>query len=50
MQTEMPKKYWRNLPEASIIRPLIEDAARLTGVMIAQARSEPHKPQKRSEP
>jgi probable DNA metabolism protein len=50
MQTEMPKRYWRNLPEASIIRPLIEDAARLTGVMIAREASEPHKAQKRLEP
>ena len=50
MQTEMPKKYWRNLPEASIIRPLIEDAARLTGLMIAREASEPHKAQKRLEP
>jgi uracil-DNA glycosylase len=50
MQTEMPKKYWRNLPEASIIRPLIEDAARFTGVMIAREASEPHKAQKRLEP
>src|SRR5262249_55735220 len=50
MQTEMPKKYWRNLPEASNIRPLIEDAARLTGIMIAREASEPHKPQKRLEP
>jgi DNA polymerase len=46
----MPKKYWRNLPEASIIRPLIEDAARLTGVMIARDAGEPHKAQKRLEP
>src|SRR6185312_15907739 len=50
MQTEIPKKYWRNLPEASIIRPLIEDAARLTGIMIAREASEPHKAQKRLEP
>jgi DNA polymerase len=50
MQTEMPKKYWRNLPEASIIRPLIEDAARLTGAMIARDATEPHKAQKRLEP
>jgi len=50
MQTEMPKKYWRNLPEASIIRPLIEDAARFTGVMIAREATEPHKAQKRLEP
>ena len=26
MQTEMPKKYWRNLPEASLIKPLIDMA------------------------
>jgi uracil-DNA glycosylase len=50
MQTEMPKKYWRNLPEASLIKPLIEDAARLTGMMIAREASEPHKAQKRLEP
>src|SRR5256886_13086498 len=47
MQTEMPKKYWRTLPEASIIRPLIEDAVRLTGMMIAREATEPHKAQKR---
>jgi len=50
MQTEMPKRYWRNLPEASIIRPLIEDAARFTGAMIAREASESHKAQKRLEP
>ena len=49
MQTEMPKKYWRNLPEASLIKPLIEDAERMTGAMIANAATEPHKPQKRPE-
>lgn len=49
MQAEMPKKYWRNLPEASIIRPLIEDAERMTGAMIAHAATDPHKPQKRPE-
>jgi DNA polymerase len=49
MQAEMPKKYWRNLPEASIIRPLIEDAERMTGVMIAKAATDPHKPQKKPE-
>ncbi|MFK4985315.1 hypothetical protein ACI4B7_26175, partial [Klebsiella pneumoniae] len=46
---EMPKKYWRNLPEASIIKPLIEDAERMTGAMIANAATDPHKPQKRPE-
>jgi probable DNA metabolism protein len=50
MQNEMPKKYWRNLPEASLIKPLIESAERLTGAMIADAATEPHKSQKRPEP
>ena len=50
MQTEMPKKYWRNLPEASLIKPLITGAARLTDTMIANAATEPHKLQQRPEP
>jgi DNA polymerase len=50
MQTEMPKKYWRNLPEASLIKPLIAGAERATGAMIAKAATEPHKSQKRLEP
>jgi probable DNA metabolism protein len=50
MQTEMPKKYWRNLPEASLIKPLIAGAERLTHSMIANAETEPHKSQKRPEP
>ncbi|MBR1148412.1 UdgX family uracil-DNA binding protein [Bradyrhizobium sp. AUGA SZCCT0431] len=50
MQTEMPKRYWRNLPEASLIRPLIESAERTASAMIAGAASEPHKSQKRQEP
>ena len=50
MQTEMPKKYWRNLPEASLIKPLIEGAERTDRAMIADAATEPHKSQKRLEP
>jgi uracil-DNA glycosylase len=50
MQTEMPKKYWRNLPEASLIKPLIAGAERLAGEMIANPATEPHKAQKRPEP
>jgi DNA polymerase len=50
MQNEMPKKYWRNLPEASLIKPLIEGAGRIASAMIANAATEPHKPQKRLEP
>jgi DNA polymerase len=49
MQKEMPRKYWRNLPEASLIKPLIEGAGRTASAMIANAASEPHKPQKRPE-
>jgi DNA polymerase len=49
MQAEMPKKYWRNLPEASLIKPLIAGAGRATGDMIAHGATEPHKPQKRPE-
>jgi uracil-DNA glycosylase len=49
MRTEMPKKYWRNLPEASLIKPLIAGAARATEAMIAKAASEPHKAQRRPE-
>jgi uracil-DNA glycosylase len=47
MRNEMPKKYWRNLPEASLIKPLIEGAGRTASAMIANAATEPHKAQKR---
>src|SRR6201996_7804172 len=50
MEKEMPKKYWRNLPEASLIKPLIQDAGRLTGAMIEKDASDPHKAQRRQEP
>jgi probable DNA metabolism protein len=49
MQKEMPKKYWRNLPEAQMIAPLIASAATCTGAMIADAATDPHKAQKRLE-
>ena len=50
MRNEMPKKYWRNLPEASLIKPLIASAVRNTEAMIANAATEPHKAQKAPEP
>src|SRR6476646_1511518 len=50
MQNEMPRKYWRNLPEASLIKPLIEGAERSTSAMIENGATEPHKSQKRQEP
>ena len=49
MQKEMPKKYWRNLPEAQLIKPLIASAATRTGAMITDAATDPHKAQKRIE-
>jgi uracil-DNA glycosylase len=49
MSAEMPRKYWRNLPEASMIKPLIAGAARATEAMIAEAATEPHKIQRRLE-
>ncbi|HLG80487.1 MAG TPA: UdgX family uracil-DNA binding protein [Bradyrhizobium sp.] len=49
MEKEMPRKYWQNLPEAPLIRPLIASASRRTGAMIADAATDPHKPQKRPE-
>ncbi|MES2896289.1 MAG: UdgX family uracil-DNA binding protein [Pseudomonadota bacterium] len=41
MQKEMPKRYWRNLPEAGLIPELIEAAEGRTSAMVAQAPSEP---------
>jgi uracil-DNA glycosylase len=49
MQAE-PKKYWRNLPEASMIKPLLAGAERATGAMMANATAEPRKSEKRPEP
>jgi uracil-DNA glycosylase len=50
MRNEMPKKYWRNLPEASLIKPMIAGAVRNTEAMIANAATEPHKAQRAPEP
>ncbi|MCP9626000.1 UdgX family uracil-DNA binding protein [Rhodopseudomonas palustris] len=50
MQAEMPKKYWRNLPEAALIKPLIEDAERKTHAMVAAEASVPKKPQRQEQP
>ncbi len=50
MQAEMPKKYWRNLPEAALIKPLIEDAERKTHAMVAAEATAPKKPQRQEQP
>ena len=41
MQKEMPRRYWKNLPEATLIQPLAARAAQRTGQMIVQGGSEP---------
>ena len=40
MQSEMPRKYWHNLPEARLIQPLIQQARQRTQQMIDQPGTE----------
>ena len=40
MQKEMPRRYWKNLPEAQLIDPLAAAAAERSQTMIARAPSE----------
>jgi len=49
MQAEMPKKYWRNLPEASLIDPLIAKAGRTTQAMIEREAQAPRFARQRKE-
>ena len=39
MQKEMPRKYWRNLPEAQLIAPLAAQAQERSGLMLEQPAS-----------
>jgi len=41
MQKEMPRKYWRNLPEAQLIAPLAAQSAQRTGRMVEQPPTTP---------
>lgn len=41
MKSEMPVKYWRNLPEAAAIAPLIRNAKAMEQEMIARAATQP---------
>ncbi|KQN75111.1 UdgX family uracil-DNA binding protein [Devosia sp. Leaf64] len=41
MKSEMPMKYWRNLPEAARIAPLIRNARQMEQDMIARAATQP---------
>ncbi len=49
MKAEMPQRYWRNLPEARLIKPLIAGAAHRSRDMIAADATAPAKPQRRNE-
>jgi DNA polymerase len=50
MQAEMPKKYWRNLPEAKLIAPLIAKSGQATTTMIAEAATDAKPVPQRREP
>ncbi|GGE27164.1 uracil-DNA glycosylase [Agaricicola taiwanensis] len=51
MRAEMPVKYWRNLPEATLIRPLIEEAQRRVNEMVRSGTTEPNaRPQRPHQP
>lgn len=43
MQAEMPKKYWRNLPEAPLIAELIANATQRMDTMITAAPTQPQR-------
>lgn len=43
MQSQMPKKYWRNLPEAELIADLIANADKRKHTMIAAPPTEPQR-------
>ena len=43
MRAEMPRKYWKNLPEAELIGPLIAQARERTSAMIATPPSMPRR-------
>ena len=47
MQSEMPKKYWKNLPEAEIVEELIATSREIIGKMLEQPAS-PEKPAPRN--
>jgi DNA polymerase len=41
MKAEMPEKYWRNLPEAQLIAPLIANASRRAQEMVMKTATQP---------
>ena len=42
MQGEMPKRYWKNLPEAALIHELVAQSGGLTDDMVARSAAEPN--------
>ncbi len=48
MRAEMPVRYWGNLPEARLIRPLIAQARQRTSTMIATAQTTPRQKRQRA--
>ena len=42
MQGEMPKRYWKNLPEAALIHDLVAQSAARTDVMVARPAADPN--------
>jgi DNA polymerase len=41
MQKEMPRRYWKNLPEAQLITPLMHEAMQRSGRMVETGASDP---------
>jgi uracil-DNA glycosylase len=39
MKREMPKRFWKNLPEAGLIQPLVSSAAKLVAEMAASSKA-----------
>ncbi|GFE77011.1 UdgX family uracil-DNA binding protein [Novosphingobium sp. TCA1] len=50
MLKEMPRKYWKNMPETALVPSLIAGARKRERAMIDQARGEPHGKTQRSGP
>lgn len=50
MQSEMPKRYWKNLPEASLIPGLVASAATRTEVMVSEPSPPPNEKFQRLRP
>jgi DNA polymerase len=50
MRAEMPLRYWKNLPEAPLIAPLLHDAPARVRRMIEQRSEELRRPPRRSNP